>query len=74
MLEEDPKNILHYQCQVESYMNLVLEIYLHDKHEYAHGIFRSVIPVSKFTFTGLFSFFFVPLRIAFQRNIFLISF
>ena len=65
-------------------MNLVLEIYLHDKHEYAHGIFRSVIPVSKFTFTGLFSFFFVPpglldrtnyfQRIAFQRNIFLISF
>ena len=49
ILERDQKNIFYYRCVVESSTDLVLDLLLFDKHEYTHGIFRSVTLVSVFT-------------------------
>ena len=46
VLEREPKNILYYQCDVESYMDLVLDFLLFDKHEYTPGILLSVVLLS----------------------------
>ena len=40
-------------------MDQVLDFLIFDKHEYTHGILRSIILVSIFV-TGLCNFFFVP--------------
>ena len=47
-LEGEPKYIFYYQCDVENYTNQAFDFLLFDKHEYTHGIFRSVIQVSIF--------------------------
>ena len=48
MSERDPENIFYYQHDVENYEEQVLNFLFFDKHEYAHGIFWSVILVSIF--------------------------
>ena len=47
VLEREPKNILYYQCDVESYMDLVLDFLLFDKHEYTPGIFVILLSISR---------------------------
>ena len=55
-LERDPKNIFYYQCDIENYMNEVLNFFLFDRHEYIHTVFWSVLLAS--ILMGLFNFFF----------------
>ena len=36
-LKKDPKYIFYCQCDVDNYMDQVLDFLLHDRHEYTHA-------------------------------------
>ena len=41
-LERDPKNIFYYQCDIENYIDQVLDFLLFDRHEYLHTEFSDL--------------------------------